>query len=175
VNDDEESVRLVLEHLSGLGHKAVAHVAGPGSSSTGRARRQAFERLCPAFGIKPTVVEAQAFTRQAGHDAAQELLDRARKPTAIFAGNDLIAMGVLDVLHEHRLAVPRDISLVGHNDMPLVDLIAPPLTTVRVAMEQMGRQGAQLLLESMQNPQQDPSMRVLRPRLVVRDSTAAPS
>lgn len=174
VNDDRESVRLVLEHLIGLGHKAIAHIAGPCGSSTGMARRSAFEDLCRKFKVQAKVFEANAFTRTAGRAATLELLANERAPTAIFAGNDLIAMGVLDVLHEKGLAVPRNVSLVGHNDMPLVDLIAPPLTTVRIAVEEMGRQAAQLLLEHMSAPSQAPSMRVLSPKLVVRESTAAP-
>lgn len=81
-------------------------------------------------------------------------------------------MGVLDALHRHGLAVPAKVSVVGHNDMPLVDLIAPPLTTVRIAVDQMSRQAAQMLLEHMKAPQMETSMRVLTPRLVVRESTA---
>jgi LacI family transcriptional regulator len=175
VNDDRESVRLVLEHLQGLGHQRIAHVAGPGSSSTGRARREAFESLVHQLGIDATSSEARAFTRNAGREATQELFGKGSGCTAIFAGNDLIAMGVLDVLHQRGLRVPDDMSLVGHNDMPLVDLIDPPLTTVRIAVEDMGRQAAQLLMEQMRAPGQSPSMRVLTPSLIVRRSTGPAS
>ena len=173
VNDDKESVRLVLDHLTRLGHRAIAHVAGPRSSSTGSARRHGFEELCVHFGVTGTVVEAKAFTREAGRAATEELLSRG-VVSAIFAGNDMIALGSLDALKEHGLAVPLDVSLVGHNDMPLVDLIAPPLTTVRVAVDEMARQAAQLLLEHMKMPTQTVSMRVLTPTLIVRESTAKP-
>lgn len=175
VNDDRESVRLVLEHLAGLGHTAVVHIAGPQNSSTGYARRQAFEALAPGFGIQGAVVDAPAFTRQAGLAATGELLQRGQHFSAIFGGNDLIALGALDALRARGLMVPRDVSLVGHNDMPLVDLVAPPLTTVRIAVEQMSRQAAQLLLEHLNDPEQDASMRVLLPRLIVRGSTAPPA
>jgi LacI family transcriptional regulator len=173
VNDDRESVRLVLEHLVELGHKAIAHVAGPGRSSTGRARREAFEELARAMKIRPVVVEASAFTRDAGFAAALELLGQRRSPpsTAIFAANDLIALGVLDALRQNGRSVPDDVSLVGHNDMPFMDLIAPPLTTVRIAVDQMSRQAAQLLIEHLKTPQQEATMRVLTPRLIVRGST----
>lgn len=174
VNDDRESVRLVLEHLAQLGHRRVAHIAGPASSSTGRARRQAFEELLSGFGMSGTVTEAEAFTREAGREACRALLAQTREPTAIFCANDLIALGALDVLHDRQLAVPRDMSLVGHNDMPLVDLIAPPLTTVRIATEQMSRQAAQMFLEHLKAPAEDPCTRVLTPRLVARASTAPP-
>ncbi len=173
VNDDSESVHLVLEHLMKLGHRAIAHIAGPSSSSTGRARRQAFEELSESLGIQTRVVEARAFTRQEGLTAALELLNQTKACTAIFGANDLIAMGVLDALHQHGLSVPGDVSVVGHNDMPFVDLIAPPLTTVRIAVDQMSRQAAQLLLEHLKTPGQAPSRRVLTPKLIVRSSTAS--
>jgi LacI family transcriptional regulator len=177
VNDDRESVRLVLDHLVGLGHASIAHVAGPDRSSTCHARRVAFVEFSKSLGVAAVVVEARAFTRQAGFVAASALLEKPPSFTAIFGANDLIAMGVLDALHQHGLAVPEDMSVVGYNDMPFVDLIAPPLTTVRVAVDQMSRQAAQLLLEQLRTPDQDPTMRVLMPRLIVRASTArrAPS
>jgi hypothetical protein len=83
-------------------------------------------------------------------------------------------MGVLDALRARGLRVPEDISVVGHNDMPLVDLIDPPLTTVRVAVEQMGRQAAQMLLELLGAPTQAPVTRMLLPQLIVRDSARPP-
>ena len=175
VNDDQESVRLVLQHLAGLGHRRVVHISGPMGSSTGRARCQAFIELAPAFGMKPVVVETKAFSRAAGVAAATEILKKQRRPTAIFAANDLIALGALQVLREHGIRVPDDVSLVGHNDMPLVDLIDPPLTTVRIAVDQMSRQGAQMLLDLLQEPAQQPSMRVLTPELVIRRSTGTAS
>ena len=172
VNDDRESVRLVLEHLVGLGHRAIAHVAGPARSSTGRSRRQTFEELVRAMKVKGLVVEAETFTRQAGRDAAVRLLERhPTRHTAIFGANDLIALGVLDALRQKHLEVPRDVSVVGHNDMPMVDLIAPPLTTVRIAVDQMSKQAAQMLVEHIRDPGQEPTMRVLMPTLVVRSST----
>ena len=118
------------------------------------------------------MVEATAFTREAGRIAMQKLLKGRHRPTALFAANDLIALGALDVLKAEGIRVPDDMSLVGHNDMPLVDLIDPPLTTVRVAVEQMGRQAAQMLLELLGAPTEAPVTRMLVPQLIVRDSTA---
>ena len=171
VNDDRESVRLVLDHLVALGHRRIAHVAGPAGSSTGRGRREAFAALCRKHKLAAQIVQASAFTREAGLAAATRLLDRSFSSTAIFAANDLIALGVLDALRARRLRVPGDVSVVGHNDMPLVDLIDPPLTTVRVAVEQMGSQAAQMLLELMEAPAQAPVTRMLLPQLILRDST----
>lgn len=174
VNDDRESVRLVLDHLASLGHRAIAHIAGPAASSTGRARREAFDDIARAMGLKScTVVEAEAFTRTAGQEAAEKLLSHKTRPTAIFGANDLIALGALDVLNARGIKVPQEMSLVGHNDMPLVDLVNPPLTTVRIAVEQMSEHAAALFLETLGKPELAPSTRVLMPSLVVRKSTAA--
>jgi LacI family transcriptional regulator len=172
VNDDQESVRLVIDHLAGLGHQRIAHIAGPPGSSTGHERRTAFTALCRARKLTPQIVQASAFTREAGFAAANKLLANSFASTAVFAANDLIALGVLDALHARQLRVPRDVSVVGHNDMPLVDLIDPPLTTVRVAVEQMSQQAAQLLLDLLKTPEQAAVTRLLLPRLVVRGSTA---
>jgi len=175
VNDDHESVRLVLQHLKDLGHTRVAHIAGPPASSTGRARRDAFVALAPLMGFrKPIVVEASAFTRAAGSQALRQLWKRSAKPTAIFAANDLLALGAIEVLREAGVSVPRDVSIVGHNNMPLADLVDPPLTTIDIAAEQMSRQAAHLMLDTLREPQRVPTMLVLTPTLVVRRSTAAP-
>lgn len=174
VNDDVESVRQVLEHLMALGHRRIAHIAGPAVSSTGKGRRDAFVSLARKYKLAAKVVTASAFTREAGFVAANRLLDGAFASTAIFAANDLIAMGVLDALRVRSLTVPADVSVVGHNDMPLVDLVDPPLTTVRVAVDQMGRQAAQMLLDLLETPDQTPVTRLLSPQLVVRASTTRP-
>jgi LacI family transcriptional regulator len=174
VNDDAESVRLVLEHLHGLGHRSIGHVAGPSASSTGRARAEAFVRMTKKMGLKSCpVIEANGFTRSEGLVAAARMLRSTRRPSAIFAANDLIALGVLDAAKAAGLSVPVHLSLVGHNDMPMADLISPALTTVRIAAEQMGQHAASIFLELMARPEQPPSTRVLLPSLVVRGSTAS--
>lgn len=178
VNDDQESVQLAIGHLRGLGHERIAHVAGPVSSSTGAARKKAFVDLMRQAGSEPpVVVDAHAFTREEGVKAAQQLFARwdASNPrfTAIFASNDLLALGVMDVARERGIAIPGDVSLVGHNDMPFVDIVQPPLTTIHIPVAEMGRQAAQVLLENIKGDVQATTTRILTPSLVVRASTAA--
>lgn len=178
VNDDRESVRLALEHLASLGHRRLAHIAGPTSSSTGRARRQAFEAMVRKLpGASGVIEDTPAFTRDAGFDAMRRILERgeAQRPTAVFAGNDLIAVGAIDALRQAGLRVPQDVSVVGHNDMPLVDMIDPPLTTVRVPTDRMSDHATELLLEHLASPGLSPMQRILTPVLVVRGSTARPA
>lgn len=174
INDDHESVQLVLDHLYKLGHRRLAHLAGPISSSTGRARKAAFLELVARLpGAQGQVIDTPAFTREAGFDATNSLL--AQQPaagiTAIFAGNDLMAVGAIDALQCSGLRVPQDVSVVGHNDMPLVDMISPPLTTVRIPIERMSHHAAQLLIQRLADSRLGPLQRVLTPTLVVRQST----
>lgn len=174
VNDDQESTHLAIAHLRALGHERIAHVAGPASSSTGAARKKAFLDLMQ--GEQPMVVDAQAFTREEGVKAARQLFEgwnlHDRPFTAIFASNDLLALGVMDVARELGIAIPADVSLVGHNDMPFVDIVQPPLTTIHIPVAEMGRQAAQVLMENINGDGQTTTTRILTPSLVVRASTA---
>src|SRR6201987_1909037 len=133
VSDDDLGMRLAVDHLVGLGHRHIAHVAGPLSTSTGALRQGGFERAMSHHGLRRAFCESTGYTREAATRAAAALLDAGSHITAIGAANDLLALGVLDALKERELRCPQDISLVGHNDMRLIDVVSPPLTTVRLA------------------------------------------
>jgi LacI family transcriptional regulator len=175
VPHEDAAVREVARHLADLGHRHVAHVAGPQDLSTGHDRRHAFAEACIEVGMDDPVVEvADAFRRESGAAACRRLLERETGVTAIFAANDLIAIGCLEVLRSAGLRVPEDISLVGYNDMPLVDMIDPPLTTVQVPQYDMGREAAELLLAELDDEVTVHVRSVQLPsHLVVRSSTAA--
>jgi LacI family transcriptional regulator len=117
---------------------------------------------------------AGSYTRDQGRAAAERLLQRHREITAIVAASDLLALGVYDALRETRHECPKDISVVGHNDMPLVDLVQPGLTTVRISHFEMGRQAADLLEQAIQDAGGAIRNVVLQPTLIVRRSTARP-
>src|SRR5690606_18669994 len=122
----------------------IGHLAGPSTLSTGAERARAFRQLVAELGGDDSpglVEECRTYSVEEGARAARVLLDRSR-PTAIVAGNDQIAIGVLDVLRERGLSCPADLSLVGYNDMPFVDKLSPPLTTVRVPHTQLGAEAA---------------------------------
>lgn len=178
VNDDHESVRQVIEHLHSLGHRRIAHIAGPAFLSTGLARRKAFEELVQPLceGTLP-IVEAKAFTREEGLRAGRQLLDLGPGAfTAVFASNDLLALGMLDAARERGVSVPQELSVVGHNDMPFVDIVQPPLTTVHMPIAEMSRQAAQMFLEHVREGAMPATTRILQTTLVIRKSTAqAPS
>ncbi len=178
VPDESGSVRLVVEHLVGLGHRRVAHVAGPSNISTGRSRAEAFARHGSAAGVHdPADVEVTAkLAVDDGHAACARLLDRRGDVTAVFAANDLLAIGCVRAAHHRGLRVPEDLSVVGFNDMPLLDLLDPPLTTIRISQRQMGsRAGAMLLaLLGGEQPAADDLVVEIPGELVVRRSTAPP-
>jgi LacI family transcriptional regulator len=183
-SDDALGMQLAVDHLVSLGHRRIAHLAGPAALSTGLARRLGFERALAAHGLVPAgVVDCAAYSIDAGAAAMRTLLDgtsRARRGraagfSAVVAANDLIALGALQVLRERGVAVPQQVSVVGHNDIPLLDQISPPLTTVRIQHYQMGFRAAQLLLDALDgSPGSDAATVMLRPELIVRASTAPP-
>lgn len=180
ISDDMLGMRLAVDHLVGLGHRRIVHLAGPGSFSTGLSRRIGFEQALRAQGLEPGgIVDCTAYSVQAGQAAMDELLVKRRGKrlpfSAVVAANDLIALGALQALRERGIAVPGEVSVVGHNDMPLLDQVSPPLTSVRIQHYEMGYRAARLLLESLRGtPGSVEATVVLRPSLVVRGSTAAP-
>jgi LacI family transcriptional regulator len=174
VSDDDLGMRLAVDHLVGLGHRGIAHIAGPLSTSTGLLRRDGFEQAMSHHGLTGSVCEATAYTRQAGAEATTRILDTGDKINAIVAANDLLALGALDALKRRALRCPDDISIVGHNDMPFMDVVSPPLTTVRIEHREMGRRAARMLIDAIKTGSSDIRHVVLRPELIVRDSTRAP-
>ena len=177
VTDDEAGMRLAVGHLASLGHVRIGHIAGPQHVSTGALRRAGFKAAATKAGLAVhdiAIETAPAYTREEGRLAALRLLDRNIPPTAIVAANDLLALGIYDALGLRDLRCPADVSVVGHNDMPYVDMLSPPLTTVRIAQRDMGNQAARLLLDAIADPAARRERVVLEPRLIVRGSTAPP-
>lgn len=178
VADDHAGIGLVVRHLVDLGHTAIAHIAGPSRVSTGLTRRQAFVASSHNAGIAAEpelIVEAGSFRIEAGREACERLLDSGRHFTAIVAANDLIALGCYDALHARGIDVPGSVSVTGYNDMPFVDRVTPPLTTVAVPFRQMGSAAGELLLSEIALKSSESAdgtaSTLLRPWLVVRGSS----
>jgi LacI family transcriptional regulator len=175
VSDDTAGMGLAVDHLAGLGHTCIAHLAGPQNLSTGYLRRKGFLAAMAAHGLavsEEAIAEAAAITREAGLEAARQILNAGSLPSAIVTANDLLALGAYAALAERGLSCPADVSVTGHNDMPLVDLVTPPLTTVRISHRAMGVKAARLLLHQMADPEAGAEQIVLSSELVVRGSTA---
>jgi LacI family transcriptional regulator len=166
----------IVAHLVGLGHTRIAHIAGPLSTTTGAERAAGYRDALRAHGLAgdaSLIAEAAAYSEAAGY-AAGKRLGRA-SPTAIFAANDLLALGALRAAREAGLRVPQDLSLVGINDIPLVGLIDPPLTTVRVPQREMGEIATRMLIAVLENEPLARHHVRLETTLVVRGSTAEPA
>ncbi|MDE1005489.1 MAG: LacI family DNA-binding transcriptional regulator [Paraburkholderia fungorum] len=177
VSDELLGAQLAVDHLVELGHKKIGHIAGPADHSTGFLRRKGFVQALASHGLDgngaPCEV-ATTYTREQGAQATRRLLSGHPNITAIVAANDSLALGVYDALRESGLQCPRYLSVVGHNDMPLVDMVEPPLTTIRIGHQEMGRQAADLVRQAIEVREQPVRKIVLPPELVVRGSTAAP-
>ncbi|WP_191298604.1 LacI family DNA-binding transcriptional regulator [Lentzea cavernae] len=175
--DEAEGARMVLDHLVALGHRRIVLVAGPQDVSTGRAGKQAFVTYVRKHGLPVLggqVTECGAFTFEAGREAMRDRLREDTSFTAVVAGNDLMALGCLDSLAEAGLRCPEDVSVVGFNDMMLMDRITPALTTVAIPYREIGVEAARLLVAAMSCAPRRKSSVVLKPVLQVRESSAPP-
>ena len=160
--------RLVADHLVGLGHERIGVITGPANLLTSRERLQGFrERLRALDHPLPASQVARAdFSRDGGRQAALELLERHPDLTAVFALNDMMAVGALTALREDLgRSVPREVSLVGYDDIPLTRDTYPALTTVHLPLEEIGEHGMRLLLHELDGPVRVPA------RLVERGSS----
>jgi len=176
VVDNHAAAVEVVAHLAALGHRRVGHIAGPQNTTTGRDRREGYEAGVRAHGLahEPAlVVEAEAFSEDAGDRALGIMLAGPARPTAIFAANDLIAVGMLQRLRRIGVRVPDDLSIVGFNDIPLAGLLEPALTTVRVPQLAMGVAGAHLLIDRLEGRPIGEIRLTLPTELVIRASSAA--
>jgi LacI family transcriptional regulator len=175
--DDRRGAMAAVEHLVSLGHRAIAHVGGPQSMSPGQERYRGFLEALKEHGIAESdglTVFADSFIGGAGIEPTRELLERDIPFTAVFAGNDLLALDVIDVLKEADRDCPKDVSVIGFNDMPFADRFSPPLTTIRFSHYEMGHSAAELLLGQMNDDSAKPRTVVLATELIERQSTAKP-
>lgn len=172
--NDVGGMCLAVEHLISLGHRQIAHLAGPIDMSTGVLRRRGFEDAMRQVNLDSSLVNAATeYSRDAGRIAATHLLDRWPQVTAIVAGNDLLALGTIQEIKHRGLSCPGDISVIGHNDMPLLDMVAPPLTTIDAEFARMGALAARALVAGIETARTEPEVILTTPRLILRESTAA--
>jgi LacI family transcriptional regulator len=176
--DNEQGARMAVSHLARLGHTRIAHIAGPQEASTGVSRLRGFREGMAAHGLEvreDLITYAGRYTVEEGTRCAQELLAAQGGFTAVAAANDMLAVGCYAALDDAGLQCPDDISVIGFNDMPFIDRLRPPLTTVRFPHYQLGTEAAQLLLERIGEREAPVKILYLAPELIVRKSAAAPA
>jgi LacI family transcriptional regulator len=173
--DNEQGVRAAVAHLVSLGHTRIGHIAGPQDISTGLARLRGFLDSMRSHNLAVDdgqVVYATALSLAEGLRCGRELLEGNDEVTAIVAGNDMLAVGCYGAFDELGVRCPQDVSIIGFNDMPFIDRLRPPLSTVRFPHYQLGTEAANLLLERIGTGGGGPvKILYLAPELIVRGST----
>jgi LacI family transcriptional regulator len=175
--DNEQGVRAAVAHLVSLGHTRIGHIAGPQDISTGTARLRGYQDAMRTHGLTigaGEIVYASGYTVEEGLRCGRELLESASDLTAVVAANDMLAVGCYGTLDELDLRCPEDVSVIGFNDMPFVDRLRPPLSTIRFPHSQVGTEAARLLIERIEAGEGSPvKILFLAPELVARGSTMA--
>jgi len=171
--DQEAGARLAVRHLLDLGHQNVVHVSGPADWLDAAARLRGWRQELSSAGVDVWDVLVGDWSPESGYRVGRELLAGDRLPTALFAANDLMAIGLVRALVEAGVSVPEQVSVVGFDDIDATGFLLPPLTTVRQDLVTLGRLGVERLISRIDGA--DPGEPVRQPpELVVRASTAAP-
>jgi DNA-binding LacI/PurR family transcriptional regulator len=171
--DQVEGARLATRHLVDLGHRHIAHLAGPADSSESRARRLGWRLELRRAGLAtPRTRLIGDWSARSGYQAGLSLVDEPNV-TAVFAANDQMALGLIHALGDSGRSVPREVSVVGFDDLPEAAHFSPPLTTVRQDFSELGRR-AMCLIERVLSGDSTASDPLVPAQLIVRTSTASP-
>jgi len=165
---------MATEYLLGLGHQRIGTITGIPSHLTSRARLAGYQAALASKGIAfdTDLVRPGDFHHESGYAQTCALLELPLPPTAIFAASDLQATGVYQALYEKGLNVPKDMSVIGFDDVPTAERMSPPLTTVRQPLKEMGRMAAQMLLRMIEGETLESKRVELATSLVIRESCA---
>jgi LacI family transcriptional regulator len=169
--DHDSGMRAVVEHLAGLGHRRIGLAAGPLRVRPGRDAVRSFREVCAKLGVEP-LVEAGAFSEAHGQEATERMLAAAAAPTALIAGSNQIFPGVLRAIRERGLRIPQDVSLATFDDLPLLNLLDPPVDVVRRGPRDFGAIAAELLLKRLDG--EEPSSTLVPTVFEPRGSSGPP-
>jgi DNA-binding LacI/PurR family transcriptional regulator len=174
--DNRMSGWLAAEHLLGLGHRDLVHICGPLDLRLSLERLESFESALHERGLTPVphVVGDASWSCESGYRAMLTLLEGERRPTAVFAGNDRLAIGAMRAIVEAGLRIPEDVSVVGVDDIELAAYQTPPLTTIRQSLRDVATLATRILLDHIRGTDSRHSRVVFEPELVVRQSTTRP-
>jgi LacI family transcriptional regulator len=169
---NHEGALAMTRHLLARGHRRIAMIAGPSRNYDAAERLRGYRTALTESGIAldDSLVAQGDFSETSGHQVVRQLLALERRPTAIFAANDSMAIGALSALRENGLRVPDDIAVAGFDDIPLARYMNPPLSTVHVDISELGERAAALLLQSLQESNRPREQLQLSTTLVLRAS-----
>jgi DNA-binding LacI/PurR family transcriptional regulator len=171
--DNINGALIAVQHLIECGHTKIAHISGPLFTDTASGRLQGYHKALSMTGIKhrPEYIVESSFTYKGGFEAVKKLLELDDRPTAIFAANDLIAMGAIVGANEVGVTVPDSLSIIGFNDIWVASHFMPPLSTVYFDNYKMGSEACRMLIDIISDNKAEKQF-ILEPKLVVRNSTA---
>ncbi|MBF8193882.1 LacI family DNA-binding transcriptional regulator [Nonomuraea sp. K274] len=171
--DDERAAALAVEHLVRLGHRRVAHLAGPSGADTATRRSAGYSAAMRAAGLPEGPIVAAGYTPAGGAAGMARLLAAGERPTAVFVANVASAIGAMQAVRSAGLEIPRHVSIVAVHDLDLAGYLSPALTTVRMPLAELGRRGVTLL--SVLKPDETVAEVLDGPiELIPRSSTAPP-
>ena len=164
------------KHLIDLGHHRIGIVTGWSDMISAKHRLEGYKAALNDHGIPldPELIFEGDFTQACGFNGAFRFLDLADPPTAVFASNDVSAVGVIDAVRARGLTVPGSVSVIGFDDIPMAATLNPQLTTMRQPLQEMGKLATQLLVNLLDNTEEEPASIVLPTELILRESTAPP-
>jgi DNA-binding LacI/PurR family transcriptional regulator len=171
IYDQATGARLATQHLIDLGHRRIAEISGPLPNYDAHDRHEGWQATLIDNGIQPELSVEGDFTIEGGYQAMTRLLDERAAFTAVFVGNDSMALGVQTALRERGLHVPDDMSVVGFDDIPESAHLVPGLTTVRQNFQLLGQLAVEYIVDLIEKPDTPIYQRVLPPKLIVREST----
>ena len=173
--DYDEGIEQAIAHLAALGHRRIAYIGGPQKLRSARRRLEAFQRIMAQLVPElPGIIFHGNFKIEGGRRAANEIINTHGDdlPTAVMTANDLTAIGAISEFESAGLQIPRDISIVGFDDIAFAALTKPMLTTVHVPLNELGRRAVEVLIRSLEDLQKEGSEIRIPTSLVIRNSTA---
>jgi len=173
--DSAAGIDMAIKHLVDTGRKNIAFINGPVATNPGRRRKAAFEKSMQQLNLafsNSSILQAEAFTPEAGYRAISEFRD-LKNFDAIICANDQLAAGAMKFCVEKRVAIPRDIALIGIDNIDLASLLRPTLTSIDLRAEERGQIAARLMLERLANPDSPVKKITVQPQLIIRESSVA--
>lgn len=170
INDYQGAYSMTSYLIKEKKYKHLSHITGPLDNDDATLRRKGFIDTCKKFGVKYNIEKAD-FSRESGFNACKKLLSLKNRPQVIFAANDMMAIGCYDYINQIKLQIPKDIGVVGFDDIFVSQYLTPPLTTVRVKIEEIGKKAADILIKKIQSLNGVPPIAVNIPtELIIRES-----
>ncbi len=173
--DDRHGARLAVEHLVKLGHRRIAYINGPHDWNSSKDRLAGYQDVLAQYGIPydPALVEEGTWEVQSAYPLAKKYLGLPERPTAIFAANDLMALGAIYAIQDAGLNVPKDIAVVGYDDRDIANCSKPTITTICPPSFEMGKLAAQVMVDRLENQIEIKDPIRVQGKLIVRESSGA--